>query len=40
MWVKVPASRAAKNFQAKDYCGEVASTGKSSAPLWLTTTKE
>jgi hypothetical protein len=40
MWVKVPASRAAKNFQAKDYCAEVASTGKSSAPLWLTTTKE
>jgi len=39
-WVKVPASRAAKNFQAMDYCGEVATTKKSSAPLWLITTKE
>ncbi|WP_449432673.1 hypothetical protein [Pseudomonas putida] len=39
-WVPVPASRAAKNFQAKDYCAEVATTKQSSAPLWLTTTTE
>lgn len=39
-WVPVPASRAAKNFQAKDYCAEVAKTKKSSAALWLTTTTE
>ena len=39
-WVPVPVSRAAKNFQSKDYCGEVAKTKKSSAALWLTTTTE
>ena len=39
-WVPVPASRAAKNFQARDYCDEVAKTKKSSAALWLTTTTE
>lgn len=39
-WVPVPTSRAAKNFQARDYCGEVAKTKKSSASLWLTTTTE
>jgi hypothetical protein len=39
-WVPVPASRVAKNFQAMDYCGEVAKTKKSSASLWLTTTTE
>lgn len=39
-WIPVPASRAAKNFQAKDYCDEVAKTKKSSAPLWLITTTE
>jgi hypothetical protein len=39
-WVPVPASRVAKNFQATDYCGEVAKTKKSSASLWLTTTTE
>lgn len=39
-WVPVPASRAAKNFQAVDYCSEVAKTKKSSAPIWLTTTTE
>lgn len=35
-----PTSRAAKNFKAMDYCGEVAKTKKSSASLWLTTTAE
>lgn len=39
-WVPVPASRAARNFQGSDYCGEVAKTKKSSAPIWLTTTTE
>ncbi|VVP79365.1 hypothetical protein PS918_02139 [Pseudomonas fluorescens] len=39
-WVPVPASRAARHFQAKDYCAEVATTKKSSAPLWLITTTE
>lgn len=39
-WVPVPTSRAAKNFQDRDYCGEVAKTKKSSASLWLTTTTE
>lgn len=39
-WVPVPTSRATKNFQAMDYCGEVAKTKKSSASLWLTTTTE
>ena len=39
-WVPVPVSRAEKNFQGKDYCGEVAKTKKSSAALWLTTTTE
>lgn len=39
-WVPVPASRVAKNFQAMDYCDEVARTKKSSAPLWLITTNE
>ncbi len=39
-WIPVPSTRAAKNFQAKEYCGEVAKTKKSSAPLWLTTTTE
>lgn len=39
-WVSVPASRAAKNFQGRDYCGELAKTRKSSAPLWLTTATE
>lgn len=39
-WVPVPASRAAKNFQAMDYCDEVAKTKKSSASLWLNTTTE
>lgn len=39
-WVTVPASRVAKNFQAMDYCDEVAKTKKSSASLWLKTTTE
>ncbi|MDM0076542.1 hypothetical protein QTH90_19185 [Variovorax sp. J2P1-59] len=34
-WVPVPAARAARNFAAKDYCGEIARTRKSSAPTWL-----
>jgi hypothetical protein len=40
LWVSVPATRVAKKFEAKDWCGEIAKTGQSSAPLWLTTTKE
>lgn len=39
-WVSIPPARAAKNFAAKDYCGEIARTKQSSAPLWLTTTTE
>ena len=39
-WASVPAARVAKNFAAQDYCGEIARTKKSSAPLWLTTTTE
>lgn len=39
-WVPVPAARVAKNFGAKDYCGEISRTKKSSAALWLTTTTE
>jgi len=37
-WLPVAVSRAAKNFQTRDYCGEVAKTKKSSAALWLSTT--
>ncbi|WP_426196452.1 hypothetical protein [Massilia sp. DWR3-1-1] len=39
-WVSVPAARVAKHFGARDYCGEISRTGKSSAALWLTTTTE
>lgn len=39
-WVPIPASRAAKRFEAMDYCAEVAKTKKSSAALWLTTTTD
>lgn len=34
-WVSVPAGRAPAAFAERDYCGEIATTGKSSAPLWL-----
>ncbi|MEJ8846953.1 hypothetical protein [Variovorax rhizosphaerae] len=34
-WVGIPAPRAQAKFAAKDYCGEVARTGKSSAPMWM-----
>jgi hypothetical protein len=40
LWISVPVARVAKKFESKDYCGEVVKTGKSSAPLWLSTTKE
>jgi len=34
-WVSIPANRAPAAFAQRDYCGEIAKTGKSSAPLWL-----
>lgn len=34
-WVSIPANRAPAAFAQRDYCGEIAKTGNSSAPLWL-----
>lgn len=34
-WAPVPAARAARNFAARDYCGEIAREKKSSVPAWL-----
>lgn len=34
-WVSVPSNRAPAVFSQGDYCGEISTTGKSSAPLWL-----
>jgi len=39
-WTSVPSARAKGKFSKTDYCGEVARTGKSSAPLWLLPGKE
>lgn len=39
-WTPVPSVRAKEKFSKADYCGEVAKTGKSSAPLWLLPGKE
>jgi len=35
MWAPIPAARAARNFAARDYCGEIAREKKSSVPAWL-----
>jgi len=35
MWVEIPANRAPDAFSRHDYCGEIATTGKSAAPWWL-----
>lgn len=34
-WVAVPALRAAAKFAARDHCGEVAASQRSSVPRWL-----
>lgn len=34
-WNTIPANRAPAQFAQRDFCGEIAKTGKSSAPLWL-----
>ena len=39
-WTPVPSARAKDKFAKADYCGEVAKTGKSSAPPWLLPGKE
>jgi hypothetical protein len=39
-WTPVPSARAKEKFSKADYCGEVAKTGKSSAPPWLLPGKE
>lgn len=39
-WIGVPAARAKDKFSKADYCGEIAKTSKSSAPLWLLPGKE
>lgn len=38
-WAAVPASRAQKRFAAHDYCGEVSTADKTSAPPWEDTLK-
>ncbi|MDM0050838.1 hypothetical protein [Variovorax sp. J22R115] len=40
MWAPVPAARAARNFAARDYCGEIAREKKSSVPAWLIDARE
>ena len=34
-WHSIPANRAPAVFAQRDFCGEIAKAGKSSAPLWL-----
>lgn len=34
-WVAISAARAPKAFAERDYCGEIAKTGRSSAAPWL-----
>lgn len=34
-WVSVPAARGQDKFGRSDYCGEIARTSQSTAPLWL-----
>lgn len=34
-WVSIPAERAPAAFNQRDFCGEIASTGKTSAPWWM-----
>lgn len=33
-WIHIPASRAERAFAGRDYCSEISTTEKTSAPLW------
>jgi hypothetical protein len=39
-WQTIPAKRAPAAFSKSDYCGEIAISGQSSAPLWLLEAKK
>ncbi|MDM0104487.1 hypothetical protein QTH97_06060 [Variovorax sp. J22R24] len=39
-WAPVPASLAARNFAARDFCGEIARNRKSPVPAWLIDARE